>query len=86
MTFGFSLKDYYTVNGVNQTFGFFSGGPLITLPLKFIPNTLGNWSLKAGVQFLVLNTQPQGSQHERRLRADRVGRPVADLLTVGRKR
>jgi hypothetical protein len=56
MTFGFSLKDYYTVNGVNQTFGFFSGGPLITLPLKFIPNTLGNWSFKAGVQFLVLNS------------------------------
>jgi hypothetical protein len=25
MTFGFSLKDYYTVNGQNQTFGYFSG-------------------------------------------------------------
>ena len=56
MTFGFSLKDYYTVNGQNQTFGYFSGGPLITLPLKFIPDTFGNWSLKAGVQFLVLNS------------------------------
>jgi hypothetical protein len=56
MTFGFSLKDYYTVNGVNQTFGYFSGGPLITMPLKFIPSTFGNWSLKAGVQFLVLNS------------------------------
>ena len=29
MTFGFSLKDYYTVNG-GQTFGYFSGGPLFT--------------------------------------------------------
>jgi hypothetical protein len=56
MTFGFSLKDYYTVNNVNQTFGYFSGGPLITMPLKFIPNTFGDWSLKAGVQFLVLNS------------------------------
>jgi hypothetical protein len=56
MTFGFSLKDYYTVNGQNQTFGYFSGGPLITMPLKFIPSTFGNWSLKAGVQFLVLNS------------------------------
>lgn len=56
MTFGFSVKDYYTVNGQNQTFGYFSGGPLITLPLKFIPNTFGNWSLKAGVQFLALNS------------------------------
>jgi hypothetical protein len=53
MTFGFSLKDYYTVNGENQTFGFFSGGPLITVPLKFIPATFGNWTFKAGVQFLI---------------------------------
>ena len=56
MTFGFSLKDYYTVNGQNQTFGYFSGGPLISMPLKFIPGTFGNWSIKAGVQFLVLNS------------------------------
>jgi hypothetical protein len=56
MTFGFSVKDYYTVNGQNQTFGYFSGGPLITLPLKFIPSTFGNWALKGGVQFLKLNS------------------------------
>jgi hypothetical protein len=56
LTFGFSLKDYYTVNGQNQTFGYFSGGPLITMPLKFIPSTFGSWALKAGVQFLVLNS------------------------------
>ena len=56
LTFGFSLKDYYTVNGQNQTFGYFSGGPLITMPLKFIPATFGNWALKAGVQFLALNS------------------------------
>jgi hypothetical protein len=56
LTFGFSLKDYYTVNGNNQTFGYFSGGPLFTVGLKFIPAAFGNWSLKAGVQFLVLNT------------------------------
>jgi hypothetical protein len=56
MTFGFSLKDYYTVNGENQTFGFFSFGPLITMPLKFIPPAYGTWSFKGGVQFLVLNT------------------------------
>ena len=56
MTFGFSLKDYYTVNGQNQTFGYFSGGPAYHAPLKFIPATYGTWSLKAGVQFLVLNS------------------------------
>ena len=56
MTFGFSVKDYYTVNGKNQTFGYFSGGPLFTVPLKFLPTDFGSWSLRAGVQLLVLNT------------------------------
>ncbi len=56
LTFGFSVKDYYTVNGKNDTFGYFSGGPLFTVPLNFIPDAFGNWSLRAGVQFLVLNT------------------------------
>jgi hypothetical protein len=56
LTFGFSVKDYYTVDGKNQTFGYFSGGPLFTFGLKFIPASFGAWSLKAGVQFLVLNT------------------------------
>jgi len=56
ITFGFSVKDYYTVNGQNQTFGYFSGGPLLSMPLKFIPASFGSWSIKAGVQFLVLNS------------------------------
>ena len=56
MTLGLSAKDYYTVNGQNQTVGYFSWGPLITMPLKFIPANFGSWSAKAGVQFLVLNT------------------------------
>jgi hypothetical protein len=56
MTFGFSVKDYYTVNGKNQTFGYFSGGPQISMPLKFIPASFGSWSFKGGVQFLVLNS------------------------------
>jgi hypothetical protein len=59
MTFGFSVKDYYTVDGKNQTFGYFSGGPLFTLGLKFIPASFGTWALKAGVQFLVLNSNLQ---------------------------
>jgi len=59
MTFGFSVKDYYTVDGKNQTFGYFSGGPLFTFGLKFIPASFGNWALKAGVQFLVLNSNLQ---------------------------
>jgi hypothetical protein len=56
MTGGFSVKDYYTVNGNNQTWGYFSGGPLVTVPLKFIPADFGSWSLRAGVQLLFLNS------------------------------
>jgi hypothetical protein len=56
MTVGLSLSDYYTVNGNNQTWGYFSGGPLLTVPLKFIPAEFGNWALRAGVQLLVLNS------------------------------
>jgi hypothetical protein len=56
ITAGFSVKDYYTVNGHNQTWGYVSGGPLLTVPLKFIPADFGSWSLRAGVQFLVLNS------------------------------
>jgi hypothetical protein len=40
----------------NQTFGYFSGGPLISMPLKFLPASLGNWTGQGGVQFLVLNS------------------------------
>ena len=59
MTLGLSAKDYYTVNGQNQTVGYFSWGPLITMPLKFIPAKFGSWSAKGGVQFLMLNSNLQ---------------------------
>jgi hypothetical protein len=59
LTFGFSVRDYYTVDGQNQTFGYFSGGPLFTVGLKFIPAAFGTWLLKAGVQCLVLNSNLQ---------------------------
>jgi hypothetical protein len=55
LTVGFSLKDYYTVDG-GQTVGYVSGGPLLTAPLPFIPSAYGTWSLRAGVQLLWLNT------------------------------
>jgi hypothetical protein len=59
MTLGLSAKDYYTVNGQNQTVGYFSWGPLISMPLKFIPAKYGSWSAKGGVQFLMLNSNLQ---------------------------
>jgi hypothetical protein len=55
VTFGFSLRDYYTLpNGDNETWGYFQGGPMLTASLNFIPKTFGQWALKAGVEFLNL--------------------------------
>ena len=57
MTFGFSVSDYYTTaNGQNQTFGYFQGGPLLTIPLNFISDRFGQWAFRGGVQFLALNS------------------------------
>jgi hypothetical protein len=55
MTFGFSVRDYYTTaDGKNQTWGYFQGGPQFTTPLKFLGRAFGDWTFKAGVQFLEL--------------------------------
>ncbi|HVO22120.1 MAG TPA: hypothetical protein VMW56_00675 [Candidatus Margulisiibacteriota bacterium] len=60
LTFGFSLRNYYnTPNGGDQVFGYFQGGPLLTIPLSFIPRDVGQWSFRAGVQFLALNSNLQ---------------------------
>jgi len=45
-----------TFEDQNQAFGYFSGGPLISMPLKFIPASFGSWTLQGGVQFLALNS------------------------------
>jgi hypothetical protein len=53
MTFGFSVRDYYTTaSGRNDTWGYFQGGPQFTAALKFIPRAFGDWTARAGVQFL----------------------------------
>ncbi|HXJ80883.1 MAG TPA: hypothetical protein VMS64_19665 [Candidatus Methylomirabilis sp.] len=55
MTFGFSVRDYYTTpDGHNQTWGYFQGGPQFTVPLKFVPKSWGQWTWMGGVQFLEL--------------------------------
>jgi hypothetical protein len=55
MTLGLSLDDYYEFGtGNDDTFGYFSGGVTAAVPLKFIPAAFGNWTAKAGVQFLTL--------------------------------
>jgi hypothetical protein len=52
---GLSLKDYYEFGtGSDDTFGYFSGGVTLSVPLAFIPPEFGKWLIKGGVQVLVL--------------------------------
>ena len=48
---GLSLNDYYEGPEGDNTFGYFSGGGLITLPLTDATNQFGAWSVKGGVDF-----------------------------------
>lgn len=52
---GISLYDYYNDGIDNPVFGFFSFGLTGTLPLAFIPEDFGAWSVGAGINVLVLN-------------------------------
>ena len=52
---GLSLSDYYEFGtGSDDTFGYFSAGATLSVPLAFIPPEFGKWLVKAGVQVLVL--------------------------------
>jgi hypothetical protein len=46
---GFSLKDYYELNGEDQKFGYLAGGVLFTVPLSG-----GKWNVHAGVDLYAL--------------------------------
>jgi hypothetical protein len=52
---GLSLYDYYADGNSNQTFGFFSFGVNAGIPLAFIPEDYGAWSVNAGINVLVLS-------------------------------
>ena len=55
---GLSLSDYYEafsladLTFINDTFGFFSVGASLGVPLSGIPSDYGSWELALGVQFL----------------------------------
>lgn len=51
---GFSLSDYYEVAGNDEAFGYLSAGVSTTIPLGFMPEGYGDWSLNTGVDFLML--------------------------------
>ena len=49
---GLSPSDYYDPGGVNETFGFFSVGAMLGVPISGIPAEFGSWDFTAGVQLL----------------------------------
>jgi hypothetical protein len=50
---GLSLKNYYESGTVDNTFGFFDVGGLLTMPLKFVPGRFGAWNIHGGADVLV---------------------------------
>jgi hypothetical protein len=52
---GLSLGDYYEFGtGSDDTFGYFSAGATLSVPLAFVPAEFGKWVVRGGVQVLVL--------------------------------
>ena len=50
------MYDYYeTADDNDQTFGFFSFGANASVPLAFIPEDFGAWSVNVGINVLVLS-------------------------------
>lgn len=49
---GVSLKDYYQLDGVDNKFGFFDVGGLVTVPLSGIASSFGSWNVHGGVDIL----------------------------------
>lgn len=52
---GFSLSDYYELDGVDNKFGFFSVAGIVTVPLGGA-TTFGSWNLHGGVEYQALGT------------------------------
>jgi hypothetical protein len=52
---GLSLdKDYYESGRTSSTFGYFSTGAVLSMPLAFIPSDYGAWSAYAGCHLMTL--------------------------------
>jgi len=53
---GFSIDDYYeSSDGGNNGFGYASAGLLASIPLSFVPEGAGAWSVNLGAKYFVFN-------------------------------
>ncbi len=55
LALGLSMYDYYETPTSDDTFGFFSFGANVGVPLAFIPEDFGAWSVNAAINVLVLS-------------------------------
>ena len=57
LTVGLSVSDYYEEGpgGDNDTFGYFDGGIVASVPLAFVPADYGSWSASASFDVLALS-------------------------------
>ena len=55
---GFSLSDYYELNGEDHTFGFFSIAGIVTVPLGGMTG-FGAWNVHGGVEYQALGDTTQ---------------------------
>lgn len=72
---GLSLKDYYELNGVDHTFGFFDVGGLATFPLG-LPAGAGAWNLHGGVDVIAMGDKAKAAN-------DGNGSKVVALIGIG---
>ena len=57
MTVGMSVSDYFeSPSGRDQGFGYYKGGLVASVPLGFMPEEYGSWSISAGPSVYVFNS------------------------------
>jgi hypothetical protein len=57
--FGFSLNDYYELNGDDHKFGYFDVGGLFTVPFSTAESKFGAWNVHAGVEVYAFGDTPK---------------------------
>ncbi len=63
---GFSAEDYYEgSDGENHFFGYASAGLLASIPLSFVPEGAGSWSVNLGGKYLFFGHQLEGTNRGR---------------------
>jgi len=56
LNLGLSVSEYYETDTRNPAFGFFQGGAIFTVPLAFVPEDYGAWSVSAGASLYAFGT------------------------------